>query len=89
MCYVLFICFYIKKVVYYIHRSGRAPGRETLKNGGCMRQQFIEMPDATYSAKDLKKAHEIAPWAAKIVKVGGGYIAFASISDYDMWRKQR
>ena len=54
-----------------------------------MKQQFIEMPETTYSAEDLKKAHEIAPWAAKIAKVEGGYMAFASIADYDMWRKQR
>ena len=54
-----------------------------------MKQQFIEMPEATYSAEDLKKAHEIAPWAAKIVKVGGGYMAFESVPDYDLWRKQR
>lgn len=54
-----------------------------------MRQQFIEMPEATYSAKDLKKAHEIAPWAAKVAKVDGGYMAFESITDCDTWRKQK
>ena len=57
--------------------------------GSTMRKQFIEMKDSTYSPKDLKKAHEIAPWAVKIAKVEGGYIAFESIIDYDTWRKQK
>jgi hypothetical protein len=29
------------------------------------------------------------PWAAKIVKVCGGYIAFESISDWQTWRAQK
>ena len=29
------------------------------------------------------------PWAAKIVKVCGGYIAFESISDWQTWRMQK
>lgn len=34
-------------------------------------------------------AQKAAPWAVKIVKVDGGYIAFESIQDYATWRKQR
>lgn len=34
-------------------------------------------------------AKRSTPWAAKIAKVDGGYKAFESVSDYDMWRNQR
>lgn len=62
-------------------------GRQTEEER--MRREFIEMPGATYSANDLKKAYDIAPWAAKIAKVEGGYMAFESIVDYDTWRNQK
>ena len=29
------------------------------------------------------------PWAAKVAKVCGGYIAFESLDDYQIWKKQR
>lgn len=29
------------------------------------------------------------PWAAKVVRVGGGYLAFESIEDWKAWIKQR
>ena len=47
-----------------------------------MRKQFIE-------AKTAKKAREAAPWADKIVKVEGGYMAFESAQDYTVWKQQR
>lgn len=47
-----------------------------------MKQQFIE-------AKDRKEAQKKAPWAAKIVKVEGGYRAFESTQDYEVWKKQK
>ena len=36
-----------------------------------------------------KQAAKIAPWAAKIVKVEGGYMAFEFVSDYQTWKRQR
>lgn len=30
-----------------------------------------------------------APWAAKIVKVVGGYIAFESLDHYRIWKNQK
>lgn len=36
-----------------------------------------------------KQAIAQCPWASKIVKVEGGYLAFESLSDYETWRKQR
>lgn len=30
-----------------------------------------------------------APWAAVIIKVDGGYLAFASVTDAMTWRNQR
>jgi hypothetical protein len=47
-----------------------------------MRTEMIE-------AKSAKAARKAAPWAAKVVKVQGGYIAFASVADYETWRRQR
>ena len=41
------------------------------------------------NALTVKQARLLAPWAAKIVKVDGGYIAFESVSDYQTWRKQK
>lgn len=41
----------------------------------------------TYAA-DLAGAHELAPWAAEIVEVDGGWIAFESMSDAETWAKQ-
>ena len=36
-----------------------------------------------------KQAKAQAAWAAKIAKVEGGYIAFESVADYAIWRKQK
>lgn len=47
-----------------------------------MRQEFIQVE----SRKDAIKQ---APWAAKIVKVDGGYKAFESIQDYEAWKNQK
>ena len=46
-----------------------------------MRVQFI---DATSRQRALK----VAPWAARIVKVEGGYIAFESVDSYSTWLGQ-
>lgn len=47
-----------------------------------MRKQLIE-------AKTAAQARKLAPWAAKVVKVGGGYMAFESVEDYRVWKKQK
>lgn len=44
----------------------------------------VELIEAT--RKD--RAAKAAPWATIIVKVQGGYMAFESITDYEIWRKQ-
>ncbi len=36
----------------------------------------------------MAQARDTAPWAAKIVKVDGGYMAFESIDDYNTWKRQ-
>lgn len=33
-------------------------------------------------------AQKQAPWAAKLVAVEGGYMAFESVSDYETWSQQ-
>jgi hypothetical protein len=35
-----------------------------------------------------EQAYELAPWAAIVVKVEGGWMAFESMSDYETWSKQ-
>jgi hypothetical protein len=47
-----------------------------------MRRQF-------FAGISVRIARLIAPWAAKIVKVDGGSMAFESIEDYRVWRQQR
>lgn len=47
------------------------------------------MKTETIKASSAKQAHKLAPWAAKVVKVEGGYIAFESVADYQTWRKQK
>lgn len=47
-----------------------------------MRKQLIE-------CKSRKTAVKRAPWAAKIVKVEGGYMAYESVSDYQKDKRQK
>jgi hypothetical protein len=47
------------------------------------------MKTETVNAKSAKQARKLAPWAAKTVKVEGGYKAFEAMSDYQTWRRQR
>lgn len=47
-----------------------------------MKKEFIE-------CKDRRTAYRRCPWAAKIVKVEGGYMAFESLDDYRIWRGQK
>lgn len=47
-----------------------------------MRKELIKA-DSRYAAKKL------APWAAVIAKVEGGFLAFESVTDYDVWKRQR
>lgn len=54
---------------------------ETNRRMAMMKQQLIE--------GTRKEAEKKAPWAAKIVKVEGGYMAFESINDYKVWIKQK
>lgn len=45
-----------------------------------MRKQFIN--------GTLEFAKEECPWAAKIVRVKGGYMCFESVADYYTWNHQ-
>ena len=42
---------------------------------------FKECP----TREDVEKA---APWAAEIVEVDGGWAAFESVDEYNMWMRQ-
>ena len=47
-----------------------------------MRKEFIE-------CKCRKTAIKHCPWASKIVKVCGGYLAFESWSDFNVWKNEK
>jgi hypothetical protein len=47
-----------------------------------MRTVFIE-------CKSRNTAVRRAPWASKVIKVTGGYLAFESVDDYRNWRNQK
>jgi hypothetical protein len=47
-----------------------------------MRTQFVE-------TNSRKAAAAECPWAAKIVKVDGGYMCFESVADYNTWHGQK
>ena len=40
-------------------------------------------------ANSKREAFDMAPDAAKLVKVNGGYMAFDSIDDYETWKRQK
>ena len=46
-----------------------------------MRKQFI-------AAHTRYLASKLAPWAARLARVEGGYMAFESTVDYYIWRRQ-
>lgn len=59
-----------------------------------MRKQFITREEINKVQDEnkcgVKSALDIiAPWASKIVRVCGGYHAFESVADYEIWRKQK
>ena len=56
-----------------------------------MRKQFIETIDRFRPAQKMTRTmvQKLAPWAAKIIKVDGGYMAFESLDDYKTWKNQK
>lgn len=51
-------------------------------DGRTMKTKLLEV-------KTRAEAVKLAPWAAKLVKVSGGYMAFESVADYNTWRTQK
>lgn len=41
------------------------------------------------SATSAAAARRLAPWATKVAKVSGGYLAFESVSDFETWSPPR
>lgn len=48
-----------------------------------MRKQFL------VGCKSAKAARKLAPWACRVIKVDGGYLAFESNDDAYNWVSQR
>jgi len=62
----------------------------TLKMGmnkTCM--EGVKMRKELIVCKTRKTAVKRAPWACKVVKVEGGYMAFESWDDYNTWKNQK
>lgn len=47
-----------------------------------MKTQTIETTSRAAAVKSM-------PWAAKVVKVCGGYKGFESAADYETWKRQK
>ena len=59
-----------------------------------MKQQFFPATnsgqvDGVECYANVKAVKAEATWAAKIVKVDGGWLAFESVADYNTWRQQK
>ena len=48
-----------------------------------MRKDFLR------GAKSVKAARKAAPWACRVIKVDGGYMAFESNDDAYLWVSQK
>jgi hypothetical protein len=56
-------------------------------NKTCM--EGVKMRKELIVCKTRKTAVKRAPWACKVVKVEGGYMAFESWDDYNTWKNQK
>jgi hypothetical protein len=64
----------------YIRRPRQS--RRQKQEGREMKKEFIE-------CKSRSTAKRRAPWACKIVKVEGGFMAFESWEDFEVWHNQK
>ena len=65
-----------KSYLDYLQERILSKRQETMK-------EFLE------GCKTAKEAKEKATWAAKVVKVEGGYMAFEFMTDYTTWINQK
>lgn len=49
----------------------------------------VKMDTVFLQVQTLEEAKEAAPWAARIVKVEGGYVAFRYVTDEKIWKDQK
>ena len=42
-----------------------------------------------WEASDVPAVFELAPWAQRVIKVEGGFMAFESREDYRIWKNQQ
>ena len=47
------------------------------------------MRKQTIDCKSRQTAKKRVPWASRIAKVEGGFIAWESETDYQIWKKQK
>lgn len=51
-----------------------------------MRQTFINSTET--DVQTLDQAYAYAPWAAEVIEVNGGFMAFESADDAETWQNQ-
>lgn len=49
-----------------------------------MKQTFIDTEQT--DVQTIEQAYEYAPWAAEIVEDDGGFMAFESVDDFEVWQ---
>ena len=51
-------------------------------------EHFLRSPDhpGAYTRAEVIR---LAPWAAKVVAICGGYVAFEGVDDWQIWRRQK
>jgi hypothetical protein len=72
-----------------MHCEGRQRAQRHQDNQPTTPEKTYTMRKQLLSVTSPKDAQKLAPWAAKIVKVDGGYMAFESMADYQAWKRQK
>jgi hypothetical protein len=53
-----------------------------------MRKEFFEEFFAGTEDDEIEIVKDFAPWAEVVVRVDGGWIAFESVKEYEIWKSQ-
>jgi len=74
-------------------REGGSVGKIKVLTSVCVRGMFMDggaqMRIEPVRCKCRRTAARRCPWAAKIIKVNGGYMVFESVADWETWKNQR
>jgi hypothetical protein len=58
-----------------------------------MRQEYVQWKDSglghELGAEDEAEVRQLCPWAAEVIEADGGWWAFESVQDAEVWRNQK